>query len=99
MNSEALRLEIRVQLFGLAGTAAAGKAFGDVNFVPVLVSAAIFVAGGAVSSASMIRSWQQLHAALHRRHALTVTAAAASHSPVSWPAQGSRRPVVLGKSG
>ena len=70
MNSEAMRLEIRVQLFGLAGTAAAGKAFGDVNFVPVLVSAAIFVAGGAVSSASMILSWQQLHAALHRRHAL-----------------------------
>jgi hypothetical protein len=31
----------QVQLFGLAGTAAAGKAFGDVNFVPVLVSTVI----------------------------------------------------------
>jgi hypothetical protein len=39
----------QAQLFGLAGTAAAGKVFDDVNFVPILVSAAIFVAGGAVS--------------------------------------------------
>ena len=48
----------QVQLVGLAGTAAAGKAFGDVNFnfVPVLVSTAIFVSNGAVRSASMIIS-------------------------------------------
>ena len=74
------------------------RAFGDVNFVPVLVSNAIFVTGGAVSSASMILSWQQLHAALHRHAlALAATAAAASPSPVpcqdnhARPAQGNTR--------
>jgi hypothetical protein len=55
LNSEALRLEIRSDSPALLEpTAAAGKASGDVNFVPVQVSTAIFVAGGAVSSASRI---------------------------------------------
>jgi hypothetical protein len=55
LNSEALRLEIRSDSpVLLEPTAAAGKASGDVNFVPVQVSTAIFVAGGAVSSASVI---------------------------------------------
>jgi hypothetical protein len=54
-----------------------GREFGDVNFVPVPISTAIFVASGAVSSAS-ITSWQQLHAALNPQHALAATAAAAA---------------------